>query len=128
MSRKIGTKRLKSVLPLAKRFAKAVGGSSPKHIGEHRWSNSNDSATVVTRSPEESVRVVCVVSIFADGSTTLSIFSDEDLSETNRFENIGHFSYKKQSVSEMKKDLKWVWETVDRYRRSWQDDSSEEDY
>ena len=113
------------VLMLAGELSKKVGGTTPKYIeGGFRWSEPNESAQFTTYSPEHGQKVVVVVSIFS-GSTALGFFSNEGLSETDRYENISSFTYGEKSlnevvtVKEMVKDVEWVWETVDGYAESW---------
>lgn len=123
------------VLMLAGELSKKVGGTTPKYIeGGFRWSEPNESAQFTTYSPEHGQKVVVVVSIFS-GSTALGFFSNEGLSETDRYENISSFTYGEKSlnevvtVKEMVKDVEWVWETVDGYAESWgagQDDEMDE--
>ena len=133
------------VLMLAGELSKKVGGTSPEYIeGGHRWSDRNESATFTTYSPEHGQKVVVLVSIFEDNSTALDFFSDEHLSETNRYENIAYFLYgtgtgavtrkgtrigSNDNIESMVKDIEWVWKTVDGYAESWgggQDDEMDE--
>src|ERR1700684_3849224 len=111
-------------LQLATELSKEVSGSAPKELpGGFRWSEKNEAAQFTTYSPEHSQKVVVVVSVFEDASVAVDYFSDEELSETDRYENIGHFMYETTAdLPEMKKDIEWVWETVDGYAASWQDD------
>ena len=112
------------VMKLASELSRETRGSPPKLIpGGYRWSEQNESAQFTTYSPEYNQKVVVVVSIFADGSATVGFFGDEGTSETDRYENIGHFMYETTAdLPEMKKDIEWVWETVDGYAASWQED------
>jgi hypothetical protein len=111
------------VMQLASKLAHTVHGSTPKHIGAYRWSEKNDSAQFSVNSPENGVEVVCVVSLFEDGTAALGFFNSEHLSETNRFENISSFTYDgggDKDMHEMVKDIKWVMDTVDEYKASWE--------
>jgi hypothetical protein len=112
-----------NALHLAGELSKKVDGSTPKEIqGGFRWSEKNEAAQFTTYSPEHQQKVVVVVALFEDGSTAVDYFSDEYLSETDRYENVGHFTYPTASeLPEMVKDIRWVWETVDGYAASWQE-------
>jgi len=117
-----------AVMKLADELAQQLDGSKPKYIeGGHRWSSRNQSAQFTTYSPEYNQKVVVVVSIFEDGSTTLAFFSDEGLSGIDTYENIVHFSYYGDDIKQMVEDVKWVWETVDGYAASWQQDMPDVD-
>jgi hypothetical protein len=107
-------------IAVATELSRRVGGSAPKPIGAHRWSDSNESTTFVTRSPECGQPVVVLISVFADGTLAQDFFSSESLSELDRYENIVHFLYSTVDYGELQADLQWVWETVDRYAASWQ--------
>ena len=111
-------------LQLANELSQQLNGSTPKPIpGGFRWSELNESAQFTTYSPEYQAKVVIVVSSFDDASIAVGFFGDEGLSETARYENIGHFNYGTTAdIEEMVKDIRWVWETVDGYAASWQDD------
>jgi len=112
-----------AVMQLAAELAQQLHGSQPKEIpGGFRWSEQNEAAQFTTFSPEYRQKVVCVVSTFEDGSIAVGYFSDEGLSETNRYENIGHNTYQDVDLTEMVKDIQWVWETVDEYAASWQEE------
>jgi|GEM_PF-1039239 len=115
-------------LQLANELSQQLNGSTPKDIpGGFRWSEHNEAAQFTTHSPEYSQKVVVVVSLFDDASVAVDFFGDEGLSETARYENIGHFTYPTTSdLPEMVKDIQWVWETVDGYAASWQEDESGE--
>jgi|GEM_PF-1812077 len=114
-----------AVKDLAGELAVETGGTVPKPIpGGFRWSEPNVSAQFTTSSPEYGQKVVCVVSIFGDNSTAIKIFSDESLSATAEYENIGHFTYAGTDVPEMVKDINWVRATVDGYAASWQQDDA----
>jgi hypothetical protein len=115
-------------LQLANELSQQTNGSTPKDIpGGYRWSEHNEAAQFTTHSPEYGQKVVVVVSIFEDATVAVDFFSDEGLSETARYENIAHFLYETTSdLPEMLKDIQWVWETVDRYAESWQEDGGEE--
>jgi hypothetical protein len=116
-----------SALQLAGELSQAVGGSKPRTLpGGYRFSDKNEAAQFTTYSPEYSQKVVCVVSVFEDGSTAIGIFSDEGLSGTATYENITHFTYDGADIPVMKKDIEWVWETVDGYAASWQEDEDGE--
>lgn len=116
-----------SALQLAGELSQAVGGSKPRTLpGGYRFSDKNEAAQFTTYSPEYNQKVVCVVSVFEDGSTAIGIFSDEGLSGTATYENIAHFTYDGADIPVMKKDIEWVWETVDGYAASWQDDEGGE--
>ena len=116
---------------LAADLSRELGGSKPEVIpGGFRWSEPNASAQFTTYSPEHNQKVVVVVSVFHENvgtekrpvpKTAISIFSDEGLSEIDTYENIAHFNYAGADLRDMKKDVKWVWETVDGYAASWQD-------
>ena len=110
-------------LQLANELSQQLNGSTPKDIpGGFRWSELNEAAQFTTHSPEYSQKVVVVVSLFDDASVAVDFFGDEGLSETARYENIGHFTYPTTSdLAEMVKDIQWVWETVDGYAASWQE-------
>jgi hypothetical protein len=111
-----------SALELAGELAQQLGGSEPRVVpGGYRWTDKNESAQFTTYSPEYGQKVVVVVSVFTDGSTAILIFSDEHLSSTAQYENISSFTYKTADVTEMVKDVRWVWETVDGYAASWQE-------
>ena len=117
-----------SALQLAGELSQAVGGSKPRTLpGGYRFSDKNEAAQFTTYSPEYNQKVVCVVSVFEDGSTAIGIFSDEGLSGTATYENIAHFTYDGADIPVMKKDIEWVWETVDGYAESWQEDGGEVD-
>lgn len=110
-----------NALQLAGELSQQVSGSKPKPIpGGYRFSDKNEAAQFTTYSPEYSQKVVCVVSVFEDGSTAVGIFSDEGLSDT--YENIAHFTYDGADIPSMKEDIEWVWKTVDGYAASWQED------
>lgn len=115
-----------AVMKLASELSRETNGSPPKSIpGGYRWSEQNESAQFTTYSPEYNQKVVVVVSIFADGSAAVGFFGDEGTS--NRYENVVDFDYASASdLKEMKKDIEWVWETVDGYAASWQEDESGE--
>lgn len=116
---------------LAADLSRELGGSKPEVIpGGFRWSEPNASAQFTTYSPEHNQKVVVVVSVFHENvgtekrpvpKTAISIFSDEGLSEIDTYENIAHFNYAGADLRDMKKDVKWVWETVNGYAASWQD-------
>jgi len=110
-----------NVMWLASELSLQTGGSQPKYIeGGYRWSDPNVSAQFTTHSPEYGQKVVCVVSIFKDGSTAVSYFSDEWLGGGDRYESITHNNYDGlKDLSEMVKDIEWVWKTVDEYAESW---------
>jgi hypothetical protein len=108
------------IMGFAHKLSRRVGGSSPKHT-KFRWSDSNESAVFITYSPDYSAKVVVLVSVFEDETMAISIFNDEDLSELNRFENISSFTYDEGNLNEMQRDIKWVWETVDKYAKSWEE-------
>lgn len=116
------------VMKLASELSRETNGSPPKPIpGGYRWSEQNESAQFTTFSPEYHQKVVVVVSIFADGSAAVDFFGDEGTSETTRYENVGHFTYSSRTdLPEMVKDIQWVWETVDGYAASWQEDDGGE--
>jgi hypothetical protein len=122
-----GRRSKKSAIELAGELSEKVGGSEPKSIpGGYRWSDPNEAAQFTTHSPEYGQKVVCVVSVFADGSVAVGFFGDEGLS--HRYENIAHFTYPSAAdISEMVKDIEWVWRTVDGYAASWQDDGEVEE-
>jgi len=112
-----------SVMRIATELSRKVGGSAPDLIdGGFRWSDQNVAAKFTTYSPEYNQDVVVVVSVFADGTITQDFFSSENLSETDRYENIIHFLYGTVDLDEMAADLEWVWERVDRYAASWQEE------
>jgi hypothetical protein len=115
-------------MQLADELSQELHGSKPKELpGGFRWSEHNEAAQFTTHSPEYSAKVVVVVSIFEDATVAVDFFSDEYLSETQRYENIAHFLYETTSdLPEMLKDIQWVWETVDGYAESWQEDGGEE--
>jgi hypothetical protein len=117
-----------AALQLAGELSQQVSGSKPRSIpGGYRFSDKNEAAQFTTYSPEYSQKVVVVVSIFADGSATVGFFGDEGTSETTRYENVGHFTYSSRTdLPEMVKDIQWVWETVDGYAASWQEDEGGE--
>jgi hypothetical protein len=116
-----------SALQLAGELSQAVGGSKPRTLpGGYRFSDKNEAAQFTTYSPEYNQKVVCVVSVFEDGSTAIGIFSDEGLSGTATYENIAHFTYDGADIPVMKKDIEWVWKTVDGYAASWQEDEDGE--
>ena len=116
-----------NALKLAGELSQQVSGSKPKPLpGGYRFSDKNEAAQFTTYSPEYSQKVVCVVSVFEDGSTAVGIFSDEGLSGTATYENIAHFTYDGADVSSMVKDIEWVWKTVDGYAASWQEDDGGE--
>ena len=109
------------IVRFATQLAHAVHGSLPKHIqGGHRWSDRNESAKFTTNSPE-GVTVVCVVSVFQDGSMALAYFSDDSLSGTATFENITHDTYDHADVHQMVQDIHQVWKWVDEYKASWEE-------
>jgi hypothetical protein len=120
-----------AVMNLTNALSAAMGGTHDiaKHVvGGFRWSGRNESAQFTTYSPEYSQKVVVVVSIFEDGSSALNFFSDEGLSGTDTYENVGHFDYNGAPIPEMVKDIEWVWKTVDGYAESWgagQDEADE---
>lgn len=117
-----------SALQLAGELAGKVSGSAPKPLpGGFRWSQKNEAAQFTTYSPEYGQKVVVVVSVFENGETAINIFSDEELSGIGRYEGVGHTSYAGPDVAEMVKDIRWVWETVDRYAASWQEEGAEVD-
>ena len=117
-----------SVMKLAGDVALEVGGNRPTLLeGGFRWSEPNVSARFTTYSPEHDQKVVCVVSIFEDGSTALNVFSDEGLSGTATYENITHFTYASADVRSMVEDINWVRQTVDGYAASWQSDGGDLD-
>lgn len=106
-------------------------GDKPAPIpGGYRWNDPNEAVQFTTYSPAYSQKVVVVVSVFKDGAATLGFFSDEGLSGTAQYENITHFNYddtSRASVAEMANDVRWVWQTVDEYAASWQEDAPEVD-
>lgn len=111
-----------SVMQIAGDLSRKVGAFPPDYIqGGFRWSDRNEAAKFTTYSPEHNQKVVVVVSVFEDGTIAQDFFSDEYLSETNRYENIAHFLYSMVDFGEMAADLKWVWETVDGYAASWKE-------
>lgn len=114
-----------AILAAARQLSARVDGAAPKIVpGGHRWSDANHSARFTTYSPD-GVKVVCVLSVFRDGTLALDFFSDEGLSGMDKFENIGHQTYQTKRLPEMAKDLKWVWKTVDAYRDSWREDDED---
>jgi len=118
-------------MKIADELARETNGSDPRPIpGGFRWSEQNEAAQFTTTSPEYGQKVVIVVSIFADGSAAVDFFGDEGLSGTDRYENIGHFTYSganvRADIREMVKDIDWVWKTVDGYAASWQEDEGGE--
>ena len=107
-------------MSLAEKLSKRVKGSTPKDIGEHRWSEKNNSAVFTTWSPRRAQKVVVVVSIFEDNTVALAFFSSESLSEIDKYENITHLNYDSpKDYVEMGKDIRWVWKTVDYSAASW---------
>lgn len=121
----------KSAMRIGDELSHALGVNvKPTAIpGGYRWSDTNESVQFTTFSPEYSQKVVIVVSVFKDGTATLAFFSDEGLSETNRYENITHFLYQggPGEIASMKQDVEWVWKTVDGYAASHQGDQPELD-
>lgn len=106
---------------LASKLSDKVNGSEPVHIGEHRWSDKNDSAYFVTHTPEYGVRVVVLVSVFEDDDIAIDFFGSENMSETERWENIIHFLYDDVDIKEMTGDINEVLETIDGYQASWEE-------
>lgn len=112
---------------LADALAQRLGGTKPTMLqGGFRYSDRNESAQFTTYSPEHGQKVVVVASVFENGTTALNFFSDEGLSGTATYENIGNFTYNGADLDEMEKDVRWVWETVDGYAASWQQDDVDE--
>jgi len=117
-----------AVMRIAADLARKVGGLEPDLIeGGFRWGDQNVAAQFTTHSPEHGQKVVVVISLFADGTIAQDFFSDEYLSELNRYESIAHFLYSTVDFGEMAADLKWVWETVDGYAESWQENGADLD-
>ena len=117
----------KSALELAGELSRQLNGSKPRIIpGGFRWNEQNEAAQFTTHSPEYGQKVVVVIATFPDRSVAVDYFGDEGLSETARYENVGHNTYKSTAdLPEMVNDIRWVWETVDRYAASWQNDEED---
>ena len=106
------------------------GGTPLSVPGGFRWSEPNESAQFTVHSPEHGQKLVVVVSVFEDGSAALNFFSDEGLSGTDTYENVGHQTYPgtgRADVREMEKDVGWALKTIDGYAASWQQDQPEVD-
>lgn len=110
--------------------------SKPKQYGEFRYSDQNLSYMIPTMS-EEGVDVYVLVSAFEAGRSAIGVFSREDTSELNRFENISTFTYfdgifdeeaNERVAKQMVKDIEWVHQTVDEYKASWEENMDEDEH
>ena len=117
----------KSAAQVAEELSKRVGGSTPKPV-------RGGAVQFTTYSPEYSQKIVVVVDAFNEGGVSLSVFSDEGLSETARYENISDFTYgpggytsHQVDLDHMVEDVDWVKSTVDGYAASWQEAGGEVD-
>jgi hypothetical protein len=104
-----------SLMALASRLSHRVNGTSPKLLSHgHRWSDPNESAKFTTYTPAAGIRIVCLVSLFEDGSWTLGIFDSEELGSS-----IASWNYASEDVDgddvidEMSEDIAQTWGEIE---------------
>ncbi len=108
------------VMGLAGALSSRIGGlsySAMVDIGEYRWSDKNHSVGIPTASTKMAIPLYVVASVFEDGSSALSFFSNSDTSELNRYEVLNS-SYQYDGtgyddINSMIEDIQWSWDRLD---------------
>ena len=122
----------KDVMPLLQHLEDVLQGSDGEYLGEWRYSDANDSGVFRVMTPELSIPVTILVSMFDDGSVALRPFqggapqgSDaHGTSEMDAYENLASQTFEdsgEQSQREMVAEVEYWLGVIDKYAQSWQD-------